>query len=259
MCEMEVNLLTASNVRVSPSLVGMPDDMLIEMLFGMDGDMIYVCLQLCRGLKESLVRLLQKPGFVVENVHEYMSDDAYYCFKRLKIAMNLKVERVYHEEPFFYFEFKYKERRGWSEEKEQEHTAQGERTLLNGKEHSIDGKPSFDSNYVQRWSIYGYTHRPDDLPAIMREYSCYAWYKKGVLHRKNLPAYIKYGDILFFEEGVLHRGGGLPAIMCGDGLNKWYEHGVFIRETHGEGERRVYDLICSVYNSLSSKPKWIWW
>jgi len=253
---MEVNLLNA-NVRVEPSFSGMPDDILGVMLSCMDGDMIFDCVQLCKPLRDSIVRLLQKPGFVVNNVHQYMMDEAYFFFKRLKIGMNLKEERVYHEEPFFYFEFKYKERRGWSEEKEQEHTAQGYRTLLNGKEHSFDDKPSFDANYVQRWSIYGYTHRPGDLPAIMRENRCYAWYKKGVLHRKNLPAYITYMDILFFEDGVLHRGGGLPAIMCGHGLHKWYEHGVFIRENPHCGESHVYDLICSVYNSLSSRPYWI--
>lgn len=193
------------NFCVEPTMVGMPEVVIGQMLLMMNGDDIYCCMQLSHQLKESIIRIMQTiPGFVIENSHDIMSDEAYICFDRLKIPMNLKIERVVIPGNY-------------------------EWTKLNNKYHSFDDKPAYyDVDSI--WYKYGRKHRDNNLPAFISIDGLMTWMKEGKIHRDNLPAEVDYDEIRYYQNGLLHRDGGLPAIIHIDGGKEWYLHGVLQRK-----------------------------
>ena len=187
------------NICALPSFPGIPEVLIGEMLCYMDGDMIFLIMQLCKPLKETIIKMMKnQPGFVIENRHQYMVDEAYFCFKRLKIPMNVKVEYVDHEE------YLYQEIHGTLRVV----IAEGKRTLVNGLENSLNDKPSFNTVWFRRWTSCGHLSRgKKDAPAII--YS--------------------HGESIWVQNNRIHRDGNLPAIVCANSSFKWYHHGVFIR------------------------------
>ena len=121
--------------------------------------------------------------------------------------------------------------------------------LINGQIHRIDG-PSiiefYENGHIKStsWYINGRLNRMEDLPSIIgydnngqRQIISKNWFKDGVRHRDNGPAFINYnnGQIIkkWYKDGQLHRDDG-PAIINYD-INgqiisqAWYINGILVQ------------------------------
>lgn len=88
---------------------------------------------------------------------------------------------------------------------------------------------------ANRWNPRGYKdvlyrnpegklHRLHGPAYISRLYRIESWYKDGLRHREDGPAYIHNENVIWFYEGKLHRLDG-PAVVEGAGPKQYWIHG----------------------------------
>jgi hypothetical protein len=92
-----------------------------------------------------------------------------------------------------------------------------------------DDAPSFmqpREDGGREWHCAGKLHRGGDLPAQETPYFS-AWYRHGLMHRLNGPAYVAHDSAarMFFHLGKRHRADGEPAVYRPDGGLEWWENG----------------------------------
>lgn len=106
---------------------------------------------------------------------------------------------------------------------------------LNGKYIKIEA----DGSRITIWYKNGLIHR-DDGPAYLKKDTRFntikKWYKNGLIHRDNDAAVVtrnSSGKIIeeWHQNGELHRDGDKPAIINEEKNEKqWYQHGLLHRE-----------------------------
>jgi hypothetical protein len=141
-------------------------------------------------------------------------------------------------------------------------------TLVNGKRHSIDDKPTvvYDTSY-KYWMNRGYFHRDNghavelanetkkwykmgllhrvDGPAIESIDGSPEWYLDGKFHRLDGPAYTDYvGNSYWYLHGQLHRIDG-PAIETTNGVSEWWRNGKLFRIDYPANYFVVLDISMS--------------
>lgn len=115
---------------------------------------------------------------------------------------------------------------------------------------ALSQPPSMKITNLSEWRKNGVIDREWDLPASIREESCWLykeihleWYKNGKKHRDNdLPAIISTNIMdtynkLWYKDGLQHRDNDQPAVMV-DGTLMWYQYGQ---------QHRDNDKPCAIY------------
>jgi len=208
------------NICALPSLVGMPRDTIGEMLRYMDGDMIFLLMQLCKPLKETIIQTMQnQPSFVIQNRHQLMSDEAYVCFMKLEIKMNVIIHRCHYSYGFV--------------------------TKRNGKIDSINGQPAIENDWCKTWYKYGLEHGEGNRPSEISDEEggkVMVWKKKGKITRDRFPAEITKEEIRYYQNNKLHRGDGMPAVIRVNGDKLWFLHGV-LKHVEIGGKDANYDIM----------------
>jgi hypothetical protein len=83
-----------------------------------------------------------------------------------------------------------------------------------------------NSNYmdVEYRNSDGKLHRIYGPAYISRLYNIQAWFKNGIRHRDDGPAYIHNANMVWFSEGELHNFNG-PAVLELGGPEQYWIHG----------------------------------
>lgn len=107
------------------------------------------------------------------------------------------------------------------------------RYSLDGYLHRENDLPAIEyDNGHKEWIRHGLLHRDDDKPAVIQSCGTNAWYQNGKLHREDDKPAIEFisGSKHYYRNGFRHRVAGKPAIVAHDGTKKWYFNGVLHRD-----------------------------
>ena len=84
------------------------------------------------------------------------------------------------------------------------------------------------------YRLNGKLHNDNDLPAIVYNDGTLMWFKNGLMHRVNGPAFISLtGTEYWYQNGEYHRDNDLPAITWANGTRMWYQRGKLHRNDSG--------------------------